>query len=307
MSLLYRLLFRAYRFYLKSKGSYQDFDSFYKQEVESGFIYTRLKGAVQLGYIPDLNEPSSFNEKSIHRRIYDRSPLWPIVTNKITVRDWLKEKGLDEDVRLIPILNVINDVDKFDFSNLDQQVVIKAAWASGMNIFVTEPESADWLKIKNKLLSWQKQEYAPERLVWSGTKMNRDFIIEKMYSTASSELLEDYKFYVFHGKVELIQVIVGRDDEPCYAHFDRDLNRIKVKRFGKKDINQSYSLNPIVNEMVIVAEKIGKYFDFSRVDLYDLEGEIYFGEITECPNNGYARFEPMKFDTELGRKWEYKS
>lgn len=57
--------------------------------------------------------------------------------------------------------------------------------------------------------------------------------------------------------------------------------------------------------MVVAAEEIGKYFDFARVDLYELEGKIYFGEITQCPANGYARFHPRDFDFKLGEKWLY--
>lgn len=306
MIFLYKLLFKVYRVYLKKTGAYNNFDTFLDNEVKRDFRYTKLKGGVQLGYVPNLNNPVSFNEKSIHRRLFCRSPLWPVVTNKIAVRDWLLENNLEKEVNLIPAFYFINDVVNFDFDNIKEPVVIKAAWASGMNIFVKEPQSVDWKSIKNKLLEWQSQPYAPERLVWPATQMKRDFIVEKMYSTPSSNLLEDYKFYVFHGRVELIQVITGRDEEPCYAHFDRSLNRLSVKRYNKRDIDNSYALDPIINEMIKVAEKIGQHFDFARVDLYELEGNIYFGEITECPNNGYARFEPKEFDIELGKKWCYR-
>lgn len=302
---LYKVLIKMYNFFLKKSGAYNSFNSFFESETKSDFKYTKLKGAIQLGYTPNLKKPKSFNEKSIHRRLYCRSPLWPIVTNKIEVRRWLVECKLNDDVKLIPKIHIIDDVEKFEFSNIKEPVVIKAAWASGMNVFVKEPQLEDWASIKNKLLEWQKKEYAPQRLVWPATQMKKEFLVEKMYSNLGNDLLEDYKFYVFHGKVELVQIITGRDEEPCYAHFDRSLNRLAVKRYNKKEIDIGFKLNPVVHKMILIAEKIGCYFDFARVDLYELDGEVYFGEITQCPNNGYARFEPTEVDMKLGEKWRY--
>lgn len=302
---LNKVLFKLYRICLEKKGAYKSFNAFFECEDAWGFKYTKLKGVMQLGYKPNLKNPVSFNEKSIHRRLFNRSNLWPVVTNKIAVRDWLVKEKLDQEVKLIPMLHAIEDVEGFDFRNIDEPVVIKAAWASGMNIFIKKPQEENWEAIKDQLLRWKKQEYAPERLIWPATQMKRDFIVERMYSTPTSNLLEDYKFYVFHGQVGLIQVITARDEEPCYAHFDRDFNRLSVKRYNKKEISNDYKLSPVVFEMVLAAEKIGHYFDFARIDFYELDGEVYFGEITQCPNNGYARFEPQEFDIQLGRKWNY--
>lgn len=302
-----KILFKFYRIYLKKTGVYNKFDSFIESEMDNEYRYTKLKGLVRLGYKPNLKNPLTFNEKSIHRRLFDRSELWPIVTHKITVRDWLVEKKLNKDAKLMPMLDVIENVKDYDFSQIKEPVVIKAAWASGMNIFVKNPQLENWELIRDKMLSWKKTEYAPERLVWAATQMDRNFIVEKMYSTPSSDLLEDYKFYVFHGKVELIQIIIGRDDQPCYAHFDRSLNRLELSRFNKKEIDDSYQLSSIVSTMILAAEKIGQYFDFARIDLYELDGDVYFGEITQSPNNGFARFEPNEFDIRLGGKWNYTS
>lgn len=306
MEILYKLYFKMYRTYLQKTGRYKSYSKFLEKEEESNFKYTKLKGAVQLGYVPNLNNPIRFNEKSIHRRLFCRSPVWPIVTNKLKVRDWLVENNLHQEMNLIPILYVIKDVENFVFEKIKEPVVIKAAWASGMNIFIKNPQLENWKLVKDKLMKWQNQPYAPARLVWPATQMDREYIVEKMYSTKANALLEDYKFYVFHGQVELVQIITGRDEEPLYAHFDRDLNRLPVRRHNKGELDNTYILNPIIEEMIKVAEKIGQHFDFSRVDLYELEGEIYFGEITECPNNGYARFEPEEFDFELGKKWVYE-
>lgn len=304
MSTFSKVLLKFYNGYLRLSGASKNYTTLFKSEERIGFIYSRLKGFARLGYMPNLQSPKSFNEKSIHRRLFCRAPLWPIVTDKIAVRDWLTNEGVSN-VSLMPVLYIIENVKSFDLSAIKEPVVIKAAWASGKNVFVQRPSEADWEEIRSRMLEWQVEEYAPERLVWAATQMSRKFIVEKMYSTLKSKFLEDYKFYVFHGKVELIQIITGREDGSYYAHFDRGINRLPVKRYNKKEIDENFIPDPLVNEMLVAAEEIGKYFDFARIDLYELEGKIYFGEITQCPANGYARFHPKDFDFKLGEKWLY--
>ncbi len=101
-------------------------------------------------------------------------------------------------------------------------------------------------------------------------------------------------------------MITGRGGDMAYDHFDRDLNRLRhVARRGKKAGNADLSVR--VAAMIPIVERIGAHFDFARIDLYLLGEEIMFGEITQCPANGFAAFTPTSFDFELGEKWRYAS
>jgi len=290
---------------LDASGVSSSFDRFLEFERRTGFVYTRVKGRLALGYMPNLSAPKSFNEKSIHRRLFSRDPVWPIVTNKIQVRAWLSERRLDQDLAFVPILQIIEDVDRFDFREIQEPVVIKAAWASGLNIFVRDPSAQDWDVTRAQMKKWQAQAYFPRRLVWSETQMKRIYVVERMQANAPGGMLDDYKFYVFHGRVELLQIISGRGSDITYDHYDRDLNPMRdIARRGKK-VGKGGKPSPQVASMIPLAERLGEQFDFARVDLYLHNGQVMFGEITQCPVNGFAAFTPVSFDFELGEKWRY--
>lgn len=285
-------------------GVTSTFDNLFAFEHKYGFLYTRSKGKDKLGYAPNLKTPRSFNEKSIHRRLFSRDPVWPIVSNKALVQQWLTDKGLHQGLEFIPAPYVVDDIDSFEFEKIDEPVVIKAAWASGLNLFVREPRSEHWDSIRTRLRNWQGMVYFPKRLVWAETQMKRTFVIEKMLSNLPGGMLDDYKFYVFHGRVELLQVISDRQNTPTYRHYDRDLNRLtQLSRAGKRE-GQGH-LDNKVQDMIPLVEQLGKHFDFVRVDLYLLEDKILFGEFTQCPANGFAAFSSSQFDFELGEKWHY--
>jgi len=280
-----------------------DFDRFYWFEKTTGYLYTRLKGKVKLGYYPSIRAPQTFNEKSIHRRLFSRHPLWPIITDKLAVRSWLKDEGLDQGLGFIPLLGIIEDIDRFDFEGLSGPIVIKASWGAGLNLFIDDPLTEDWAVIKQRLANWQQQPYKPKNLAWSDTHKKRVFLVERRYSLPGTQMLQDYKFFVFHGRVELLQTIIDRENDVKTSYYDRSLKRLTgITRAGK---TSGGTLDAGVAAMVPLAERIGGRFDFVRVDFYMHEGEILFGEITPCPANGFSALVPTEFDLELGRKWHY--
>src|SRR5690554_6000820 len=81
---------------------FKNYDEVFEYEKNNDFSFTRLRGRLELGYKIDLNNPCTFNEKLIHRRLFSRDSIWPIITNKVTVRSWLKEQGHLEHLNLVP-------------------------------------------------------------------------------------------------------------------------------------------------------------------------------------------------------------
>lgn len=284
-------------------GANQDFERFFAFEQKYGFPYTRLKGRSKLGYTPDLKTPRSFNEKSIHRRLFSRDPIWPVITHKVAVRQWLKEHYQENDLDFTTLLHIVDDPDTFELEKIDEPVIIKAAWASGLNRVVNDPQRENWNAVRSTLKHWQTMPYFPKRLVWAETRMERQFVIERLHSSNAGELLDDYKFYVFHGQVEMLQAIADRSSGINFGLYDRNLKPLTVSRTGKKI--HTAPIDSSISDMIPVAERIGQQLDFARIDLYRVQDKILFGEITPCPVNGYAAFTPTRFDFELGEKWVY--
>lgn len=284
-------------------GANHSYERFFAFEYKYGFPYTRLKARSKLGYKINLKEPRSLNEKSIHRRLFSRDPIWPVITHKVGVRKWLKETHLDRELGVTPLLHIVDDVDTFAWHRIDEPVIIKAAWGSGLNVIVKDPRNENWSAIRNRLRQWQSMPYYPKRLVWAETQMERQFVVERLFANSPGGLLDDYKFYVIHGRVEMLQVVKGRDATITFGLYDRNLAPLAATRTGKK--NSGGPLHSKVADMIPAAERIGQYLDFARIDLYLLHDRPLFGEITPCPVNGHAAFTPTRVDFELGEKWAY--
>jgi hypothetical protein len=302
-----RLLWRK-AIYLRRREKigqdYQSYEDFFNVEVSSGFQYTRLKSKALLGYEVNLSHPSSFNEKLIHRRLFSRSSVWPVVTDKIAVRGWISKSGLDQYVKLIPAHHFY-DVESFEFSSSDEPVVIKAGWASGLNIFVKSP--GDIAGVKEKLSAWKAAPYKVESLIWSADRIKRGFLVERMLLDAKGKVPVDYKFFVFHGRVYMIQVDVDRFSGHMRALYSRFGERLPCGYASYKPAPRNYGVPEyVVDKMVPVAEMIGAAFDFVRVDLYWHGGAIFFGEITQTPSAGFGRFTDKSFDNYLGSLWGYR-
>ncbi|WP_280545722.1 ATP-grasp fold amidoligase family protein [Halomonas sp. 11-S5] len=284
-------------------GVDRSYEQFFRFEKATGFLYTRLKCKVKLDYYPSIRNPRSFNEKSIHRRLFSRNALWPVVTDKLLVRQWLSQNGLDNGLGFLPLMDVIEDAKSYDFSKLEGPLVIKAAWGSGYNLFVDDAEREDWASIRQRLIDWQHQPFKPLNLAWTDTQVRRVFLVERRYSEPGKRMLDDYKFFVFHGRVQLIETIADRENKKVESFFDRDLKA--HGEFPGNEVN-GRKLDVRVADMVELAECIGRHFDFVRVDFYLHEGDILFGEITQCPANGFGNTLPKAIDFSLGGKWRYE-
>lgn len=283
-------------------ATYQDL---YEYELANNFKYTRCLARAKLGYDLKLHSPKTFNEKSIHRRLFCRDEIWPIVADKVAVRDWLARNNFLGEVSLVPVRAIFSNPDDLRKVDLRSPAFLKAAWASGYNIKIASDTYSKLDSTVELLRGWKDEAYFPKRLAWAAEKMPRRFIVEEVLSGDSKSGLTDYKFYVFHGRVGLIQVISDREGGAKYSHFSRRLERIPIRRVGK--LVGDHVLPSKIGDLIKAAENIGQHFDFARVDLYLQGKEIFFGEITQTPANGFAAFDPVSFDCELGELWSYEA
>lgn len=281
----------------------ESYDAYHAWEKKRGFITQRMLFELRHGHPLNLQSPKSFSEKLVHRRLFSRDPIWPVVTNKIAVKKWIMDNNLVQFMELIPELRVFKNPEDINFDEIKKPCVIKAAWASGYNIFIKD-NNANWGEIKIALKAWAATPYAVHRLIWAPHQMPREFLVEEMLLNASGEPPEDFKFYVFDGHVEVIQIHISRFSNHSHIYFNRNLERLDISR-GKR-IAREYVLPEEIHKLIKAAEQIGKHFDFARIDLYLHNSKVYFGEITQTPANGFVPFRPRTFEFELGEKWNYE-
>lgn len=286
------------KFYEKK---FSDFDSFFEYESGRGFPYTKLKAKLSIGYDIDIYNPKTFNEKLICRRLFSRFPLWVTVTDKVSVRDWIVENGYTKYVNLIPATK-FHQVDELMEIDVNKPLVIKAAWASGLNLFISTREELE--KSLPLLEQWFYEPYKVTSLIWASSQIPRTFLVEEKLTSENGTVPVDYKFFVINGRVEFIQLDIGRFARHQRALFDAKGVRLPYYFTSYENAGEDEALpDYVAREMIDVAQKLGEKFSFVRVDLYYHNGKVYFGELTQTPSAGFGRFSDKCFDVYLGDKW----
>lgn len=249
----------------------------------------------------NLKNPISFSEKQQWYKLNEKNPLMQVCADKYAVREYLQQKGYG--YLLNDLLGVYGKVEDIQLDELPERFVIKAAHGSGFNVIVKDKRQLNWKQTKRLLNSWLHQNIAWSGREWVYLNMPRRIVIEKYLEDETGEL-RDYKFFCFNGKPQFMQLEVGR----YTGHNTRNFYDINwnLMPFGKElphnphiDIEKP----EMFEEMKHIAEELCKPFQFVRVDLYQVCGKIYFGELTFFPAGGAPDFVPPEYDDIVGNMW----
>jgi len=267
----------------------------------SDYTYTVNRYKDVFGYIPDLNNPRTFNEKLNWRKLYDRKKIHKTFADKVLSKKYVsKVYGKD----IIPeVIQISQNVKRINKSLLPKSFIIKATHGSGWNKIVFNKEEANWSEVSDYFSPILKQSYYELGREWCYKGLKPRLIIEELLLDQQGKLPLDYKFFCFNGKVKFVQVDYDRFGEHTRNLYDRRLNQLACSYLYpncKKDMQSPSNYE----EMVKVAEKISAGLDFIRVDLFNVSGKIYFGELTNYPENGYGIFTPKEYDLKFGSYWK---
>jgi hypothetical protein len=255
------------------------------------------------GYWPDLKNPRSFEEKLSWRMLFDREPLWTMLSDKLRVRDYVAEKAGSE--LLIPLLWNGDNPEEIPFGELPQKFVIKTNHGCGFNIIVRDKNQLDQTKAKQQLKKWLDTNFCESSLLgvsW-GYKNIKPTIIVEAFLDDNGSIPTDYKFFCFSGRVELVQMNYDRFGDPYEKTFDRHFNALDLWQ-GTKQYPGIVFRPDNYEEMIRIAESLAGKLDFIRIDLYNVKGRIYVGEMTCYPGGGMIKWIPRKYDYLLGEKWK---
>lgn len=271
------------------------------------FIPDRIMLSVQY-YIKlnrklNWNNPKRFTEWIQYYKANYRNQLMHACVDKYEVRKYVAGKGL-QDI-LIPNYGVFNTADDIDFESLPQRFVIKTTDGSGgQNIIICKDKrKLNPTETIARLKSWKdiKDINAGREWAYTGIKESRVIIEELLERTDNSDAgIDDYKILCFGGKPTHIIYDCDRYIEHKRNIYNTNWERIYIDTDCKQK-NQDIPAPENLNEMLDIAVKLSKDFPFVRVDLYNIDGKIYFGELTFYPWSGYVSFNPDSFDFELGK------
>ncbi len=255
----------------------------------------------RFGYMIPKRNPQTFNEKINWIKLYRKDERMSILTDKYLVRDWVKKMIGEEYV--IPMYGVYNSIEEFksNLPELPDCFVVKATNGGGGKevILCNNKNEIDWEEKCSQMKQWIVYNSYCRGGEWQYKNLKSRIMCEKMVDVDAN----DFKLFCFGGKVVMIQVDLTRFSGHKQQFFDLDWNLMPI-RYVASAGDEIYPRPDNLEEMIAIAEKLSAEFEFVRVDLYNVNNKIYFGEMTFTPNNGTARFKPEEWDKKLGDLWK---
>lgn len=245
-----------------------------------------------LAYNLNIANPQTFNEKIQWLKVHYRNPIMSKCADKVAVRDIVAEKIGEE--YLTPIYGVWDSADDIDPSKLPKQFVLKPNHSSGRVIICKDKDVLNWNVEFAKLWKWMKENYYYQNGEWVYKNINPKIICEKLLS---GEMI-DYKLMCFHGEPRLLFTCSDRESDLKVTFFDLEFNKLPfIRKYKSSD---SIKKPQKFEEMIELSKILARDFPFVRVDFYENQGNLYFGELTFFPGNGLEWFEPFEWDKKIG-------
>ena len=260
------------------------------------------------GYPLNLKSPKSLNEKMQWLKIYERTPKHTLYADKFAVRKVFEDKFGKEHLIDI-VLQTKNWKDIIAESMPDYPVIIKPNHASGWYHIVEDKNNADWHKIRTDCRFWLSQNAYTMQREWQYKNIPRCIIVEKLLLRKDGSIPTNFRIHCFHGRVGLIALTsYKKNDTLEYQNqkYSRDWDFLKIDWASRKaDLTKIRDPMPIprpvtLDKMIKIAEDIAKDFRYVRVDFFDVDGDLYHGEITFHDGGGYERITPFEWDLKLG-------
>lgn len=266
-------------------------------------LMLKVQYKLKLNRWPNLKKPQRYTEKLQCYKMNYRNENMHKCVDKYLVREYIESKDLKE--ILNELYGVYDSFKEINFKDLPNKFVIKSTnGGGGQNIIICDDKSKlDYESLEKTLDNWMK--YKPKKSwgrEWAYETNTNKIIIEKLLEGNENNLtgINDYKFMCFNGKVEYIVFDGDRYKEHKRNFYDKNWNYLEVES-DCKTLGNVITKPHKLEEMKSVAEKLSKDFPFVRVDLYYIDGKIYFGELTFYPWSGYVQYNPDEFDFELGK------
>ena len=281
----YRFLVNAYR----GKYNYLPDDEYCKRFYK-----------VRVGKELNLDNPQSFSEKLQWLKLYNRKPEYTQMVDKVLAKHYVA--NVIGEKYIVPTLGVWNHFDEIDFDQLPNRFVLKTNHGGGSTgvVICKDKTIFDRKSAKKKLEESLKSDISRSKIEWPYRNINRKILAEVYLG----DDLTDYKFYCFDGEAGVVLNCIERQTgHPKFYFFDKDWNLRRLNKRGK-EAPEGFTLPKPegMDEMFEMAAKLSEGLPYARVDLYNVEGKIYFGEITLFPASGFDYNRLPEADLYFGEK-----
>ena len=246
---------------------------------------------------PNLIYPKTYNEKLQWLKLNDIHPEYSQMVDKYEAKEFVR--GIIGDEHIIPTLGIWNTLDEIDFTKLPNQFVLKTTHDSGGVVVIKDKSSMDMKAVRKKIEKSLNNNFFYQHREYPYKNIKPRIIAEKFMVDESGTELKDYKFFCFDGEPKMLFVATDRPFDTRFDFFDTDFHHLPFKQghpLASKEIKKPKGFD----EMLEMAKKLSKGIPHVRVDLYDINGNIFFGELTFFHFSGNVPFEPEEWDYIIG-------
>ena len=270
-------------------------------------VYLKIRYRLEFGKKLDLKNPQTFNEKLNWLKINNRRPEYNKLVDKYLVRQYISDTIGEE--YLIPLLGVWNSFDEIDFNSLPEQFVLKCTHDSGSVVICKDKKTFDYNFARKKLESKMKRNLYCWGREWVYKNLTPRIIAEKYMNDGIHDDMIDYKFFCFNGNPEYIYISENLSNHKAasISFYDMSFSKAPFKRTDFKDLDYIPEKPKTFEKMIELSKTLSKEHIFLRVDFYDINEKIYFGELTFFPAAGYLPIVPKEWDLKLGEMLNIES
>lgn len=269
-----------------------------KKKVPSVEFLTRLY-KIRMGRPLNLENPVTYTEKLQWLKLYDHRAEYTTMVDKYAAKEYVAEKIGSE--YIVPLLGVWDKAEDIDFDLLPERFVLKTTHDSGGIVVCKDKSSLNIPAVRKKLNHSLKQDYYYKKREWPYKNVPRRIIAESYMEDTSTGELRDYKFFTFGGEPKVLYIAQGRGsgNETVADFFDMDFNHLPFT------IDHDMAMTPPQKPenfelMKEFAAKLSEGTPQLRVDFYEVDGKLYFGEMTFFHCSGMVPFHPEQWDKTFG-------
>ena len=260
--------------------------------------YLKAMYRLRMGKKLNLKSPQTFNEKLQWLKLYDRRPEYTTMIDKCEAKKYVASIIGEE--YIIPTLGVWDDFNDIDFDSLPDQFVLKCTHDSGGLVICRDKSKLDIEEVRRKIERSLKCNFFWIGREWPYKNVKPRIIAEKYMEESTGPELKDYKLYCFDGKIKFLYLSEGLENHET-AHINYVTLDWKPAKYARSDYREFEKLPPKPKQnMIRLGEMLSKDIPFCRVDFYEINRRVYFGELTLFPGSGFTPFKEESHDREIG-------
>lgn len=244
----------------------------------------------------NLKNPVTYNEKLNWLKLHDHNPIYTKLVDKYEVKEYVAK--LIGEKYIIPTLGVWEEFDEIDFDKLPNQFVLKCTHDSAGLVIVKDKNNLDINYARRVLQKALSQNFYYIGREWPYKNVKPRIIAEKYMEDEDGEL-KDYKFFCFNGEPKIMFLLKDRSIDTRLNFYDLEFNKLPFAR-GYPNFSDVLKKPKGWESMIKLSQILSTNFPHVRVDFYNINGDIYFGELTFYPGSGFERFKPQKWDKIVG-------